>query len=423
MTNYTSADDYLQDLARRSALPAGFAVSTLALDFTPREVDARAQMNLTLLLPAEPTPLFAAAFTRNRIAGAPVLIGRERLAEPFLRGILINNKIANVCAPGGREGAEMLLEALAGQLGGRAQEYWAASTGVIGWRLPAGEMREALPALAEGLQTGSALDAARAIMTTDSYAKVRGAELGGGRITGIAKGAGMIEPNMGTMLAFVLTDIAVQREALREIWRECLDLSFNRISVDGDQSTSDMAVLVSSGRRDGVKVAEFRNALLAVCRDLAADIVRNGEGVGHVIRVRIRGAAGELAQGAAKAIVNSPLVKTAVYGNDPNVGRIVSAVGDYLSCAAPGADVSGLRVCLGGTEVFAGGSFRLDPDKEAELSRYLRECAQDPALKGYPQHQREVLIEVDLGGVGDELEVLGSDLTDQYIRENADYRS
>ena len=185
-----------------------------------------------------------------------------------------------------------------------------------------------------------------------------------------------------------------------------------------------MAVLVSSGRRDGPGVAEFRSALLVVCRDLAADIVRNGEGVGHVIRVRSRGGARDLAQGAAKAIVNSPLVKTAICGNDPNVGRIVSAVGDYLSSAAPGADSPDLRrVCLGGVEVFAGGSFRLDREKELSLSRYLKDCAQDPVLKGYPQHEKEVLIEVDLGGEGAEVEVLGSDLTYQYIRENADYRS
>lgn len=323
----------------------------------------------------------------------------------------------------------MLLAELAGQTGGGPGEFWAASTGVIGWRLPAEEMRKALPGLVRGLQKESVLPAARAIMTTDSYPKLRSAEVGGGRITGIVKGAGMIEPNMGTMLGFLLTDIAVERETLRRIWRECVEESFNRISVDGDQSTSDMAVLASSGRIGGVDAADFQRALLAVCRELAADVVRNGEGVGHVIRVVCRGAARELVRGAAKAIVNSPLIKAAVYGNDPNVGRIVSAVGDYLGSAAPGApgapavDVSALTVSLGGAEVFREGGFRLDRDKEEFLSSYLIKCAQDPALKGYPQHEREVLIEVDLGGKGGAVEVLGADLTDQYIRENADYRS
>ena len=432
MTAYSSENDYLQDLERRGALPEGFAVSTASLEFSPREKEGRAAMNLTLLLLDEPSPLFAGVFTRNRVAGAPVLIGRERLAEPSLRGLLVNNKIANVCVPGGREAAEMLLAELAGQTGGKAEEFWAASTGVIGWRLPAEEMRAALPGLVRSLQTESVLPAARAIMTTDSYAKVRRAEVGGGSITGIAKGAGMIEPNMGTMLAFLLTDIAVEREVLRRIWRECVEESFNRISVDGDQSTSDMAVLASSGRIYGVDAADFQSAMLTVCRDLAADVVRNGEGVGHVIRVRCRGAAPPLAQGAAKAIANSPLVKAAIYGNDPNVGRIISAVGDFLSTAAPAApaalgaastDVSALTVSLGGAEVFREGRFRLDRDKEEFLSNYLRECAQNPVVKGYPQHDREVLIEVDLGGEGDAVEVLGADLTDQYIRENADYRS
>jgi glutamate N-acetyltransferase/amino-acid N-acetyltransferase len=425
MTAYSCRNDYLKDLEDRAALPAGFAVSTAALEFSPREIEGSARMNLTLIALDEPTPLFAAGFTTNRVAGAPVLIGRKRLAEPRLRGVLINNKVANVCAPGGREDAESLLAALAGLAGGRPEEYWAASTGVIGWRLPAEAMRAALPGLAAGLRKESALPAARAIMTTDSYPKLRGAELGGGRITGIVKGAGMIEPNMGTMLAFLLTDIAVDREALRRIWRECLEASFNSISVDGDQSTSDLALIMSSGRIPGVDAADFRAALLAVCRELAADIVRNGEGVGHVIRVVARGADAVLARGAAKAIVNSPLVKTAVWGNDPNVGRIVSAVGDFLSgaAAAAGTGAADLAVSLGGVEVFRSGSFRLDRDKEASLSRYLRDCAQDPAVKGYPQHDREVLIELDLGGKGGAVEVLGSDLSEQYVRENADYRS
>lgn len=236
----------------------------------------------------------------------------------------------------------------------------------------------------------------------------------------------MIEPNMGTMLAFLLTDLAVSPAFLRECLEECVGQSFNRISVDGDQSTSDMAVALSSGRRPAPRPAAFRRALLGVCRRLAEDVVRNGEGVGHVLRACVRGAASDaLAAGAGKAVVNSPLVKTAVFGNDPNVGRIVAALGDYFGSLGRGEgfDLGRLRVRLGGTEIFRDGVFCLDLRKENRLAEYLRRAAQDPALKGYPQHDRTVDIDVELGGGRGEAEVLGSDLSYEYVRENAEYRS
>jgi len=197
--------------------------------------------------------------------------------------------------------------------------------------------------------------------------------------------------------------------------------------VDGDQSTSDMAVAFSSRRKPAVPRREFRRALLEVCRALAEDIVRNGEGVAHVIRVVLRGFAEPLALGLGKAVVNSPLVKTAVFGNDPNVGRIVAALGDHLS-AAPGAEglkIEQLTVRLGGIPLYEGGAFRLSPVKERALASYLRRCAMDPSLKGFPPHERRVQIEVERSGRsgGPEVEVLGADLSGEYVRENADYRS
>jgi glutamate N-acetyltransferase/amino-acid N-acetyltransferase len=299
-----------------------------------------------------------------------------------------------------------------------------ASTGIVGWKLPVREIKAALPLLVEGLHRESALPLARAIMTTDSYPKIHREQVGQGCILGVAKGAGMIEPNMGTMLVFLLTDVRMDREQLSRCLGDGVEKTFNRISVDGDQSTSDMALLIASAAKPAVAEEEFRAALEKVCARLAEDVVRNGEGVGHVIRVCVAGARDEkLAAAAGKAVVNSPLVKTAVFGNDPNVGRIVSALGDFSDSARLALDLTRLRVSMGGVEIFADGCFRLDTEKESRLNRYLKECALDPTARGFPAHDRQVVLEIDLGCGQARAEVLGADLSYQYVKENADYRS
>jgi glutamate N-acetyltransferase/amino-acid N-acetyltransferase len=427
MSRYASAEQYLGALSRRSALPEGFCAAAASLTFTPREKPKPLPMNLALILLDEPTASFAARYTSNRFAGAPVLIGRERLGEPRLRGVLVNNKIANVGTAGGVEEARSILRALGELLDAPERQLLPASTGIVGWGLPVAEILSTLPALAAGLQRRSLLPVARAIMTTDSYPKLRRARVGTGSIVGVAKGAGMIEPALATMLVFLLTDLDISRSALREELARCAEASFNRISVDGDQSTSDMVVALSSRRKPAVPRRAFREALLAVCRSLAEDIVRNGEGVGHVIRVRLRGLPEPLALGLGKAVVNSPLVKTAVFGNDPNVGRILSALGDHLSVGPQGAglELGELTVRMGGIPLYEGGAFRLGPGKEQALAGYLRQCALDPSGKGFPPHERRVEIEVERRGRrgGAQVEVLGADLSYEYVRENADYRS
>jgi glutamate N-acetyltransferase/amino-acid N-acetyltransferase len=427
MSSYTSAERYLGALARRSALPEGFCAAASSLTFTPKERPKPLPMNLALILLDQPTASFAARYTSNRLAGAPVLIGRERLEESRVRGVLVNNKIANVGAPNGVAEARAILQALGELLGTPERQLLPASTGIIGWALPVAEILSTLPVLAAGLQRRSLLPVARAIMTTDAYPKLRRARVGTGSIVGVAKGAGMIEPALATMLVFLLTDLEIGRSVLREELARCAEESFNRISVDGDQSTSDMVVALSSRRKPAVPRRAFREGLAAVCRALAQDIVRNGEGVGHVIRVRLRGLPERLALGLGKAVVNSPLVKTAVFGNDPNVGRILSALGDHLSAAPDGAsfELGELSVRLGGITLYEGGAFRLDPGKERALSGYLRRCAMEPGRKGYPQHERCVEIEIERRGRkgGATLEVCGADLSYEYVRENADYRS
>ena len=421
-------------LAAQAALPAGFRVGTARFEFTPAEAPKPARMTLTLLALDRPTADFAAVFTKNAFPGAPVIIGRRRLGEPTLGAIIINNKISNVCAPGGVETSERVCAETARLLGLAPTQVLPSSTGVIGWGLPVDAMVAALPSAVAALAGGSILPAAEGIVTTDLYPKIRRAAVGAGSIVGIAKGAGMIEPNLATMLVYLLTDLAVPRTALRAMLTRAVGPSFNSISIDSDTSTSDTVVVVSSGVVPCPDLAAFEAALTQVCRELAGDVVRNGEGVRHVIRVQVTGAAdAALASALGKAIVNAPLFKCAVAGNDPNVGRLVQAIGKHVGAHAPGTDLSRLCVRMGGIEIFAGGVFQLNPEKETALVAHLRSAelyASAPPKDGvfapaidFPPHERCVEIEVDLGAGRAAATVLGGDLTHEYVSENADYRS
>ena len=462
METYSNRESYLEALLHRGALPEGFRAASVPLSFYPREktVALPMRMNLTAILLEEPTIVYAGLFTRNAVAGAPVRLGRAMLAEAEerevpVRGVLINNRIANVCAPGGEDAAREVLAAFEAAVaetrsiadgspagpGGRrgaAGRFFPASTGIIGWELPVRDMCAACKTLAAELaarraaglsaggsapgEYGNALSAAEGIMTTDAYPKIRSRRVGEGRITGIAKGAGMIEPNMGTMLVFLTTDIALSRGEADTALRRAAERSFNRITVDSDQSTSDMALLLSSNRRRA-DPGDFTRALEEVCADLARDIVRNGEGTKHVLEVGVHAALTEAeAVDFGKAVCNSPLVKTAVFGNDPNVGRILMAVGDYAGNAGLDLDTGALEVAIGGTPVFTKGSFRLTDEIEAKLSGYLKGAAFDNS-GGFPPHHRTVEITLSLGRGSEGAVVWGSDLSYDYVKENADYRS
>jgi glutamate N-acetyltransferase / amino-acid N-acetyltransferase len=422
-------------LAEQAALPAGFRVGVARFGFTPAEAPKPSKMTLTLVALDSPTADFAAVFTRNAFPGAPIIVGRGRLGQPALAAIIVNNKISNVCAPGGVEAAERVCGETARLLGCRQSEVLPSSTGVIGWGLPVEAMIGALPAAVGALRGGSILPAAEGIVTTDLYPKIRRAAVGAGSIVGIAKGAGMIEPNMATMLVYILTDVAVPRRELQEMLSAAVEPTFNSISIDSDTSTSDTAALVSSGRVACPDLGAFGRALTGVCRDLAEDVVRNGEGVRHVIRVSVLNAADfRAARALGKAVVNAPLFKCAVAGNDPNVGRLVQAIGKHVGSLAQGIDLSGMVLRMGGVEIFSGGAFRLDPAKESALVAHLRAAQlyeSAPPKDGvfsapvdFPAHERCVEIEVDLGGTGGgSAVVLGADLTHEYVSENADYRS
>ena len=388
-----------------------------------------------------------------------------------------HTQISNVC-PGGGGGdggvgdAEQVCEAVAKSMGfPTGNLVLPSSTGVIGWRLPVQAIIDVVvrlfaplvwhdgrgyvcmpgvhrsgstppppnthtqPKVLTTLQSKSIMPAAAGIITTDRYPKVRGAAVGGGRIVGIAKGAGMIEPNLATMLVYILTDLAVPREVLRAWLPEVVGGSFNCISVDSDQSTSDTVALISSGK---VPIAEAdypqaKAALAEIARSLAEDIVRNGEGTNHVIEVTVSNAPSlALARALGRHVVNSPLLKCAVAGNDPNVGRLAAAVGSYVGNNDVGVSLDQCRLLMGGKVVFKGGAFDLNPEKEAFLVEHMKSAQLEPgpltmesgAHIAFPPHERNVKVEVDLGQPnGVSLTVYGSDLTYAYVTENADYRS
>jgi glutamate N-acetyltransferase/amino-acid N-acetyltransferase len=417
-----------------AALPRGFRVGTTRFDFVPVEVPKPATMRLTLIALDQPTPDFAAVFTKNAFPGAPVILGRRRLAEPTLGAILVNNKISNVCAPAGVEASERLCRAVAERLGIAETAVLPSSTGVIGWSLPVDAMISALPEAHASLASESILPAAEGIVTTDLYPKIRRADCFGGSIVGIAKGAGMIEPNLATMLVYVLTDIAVPRDRLRAMLSRVVDVTFNRMSIDSDTSTSDTVVLVSSGKVPCTDEARFEEELRRVCADLTEDIVRNGEGVHHVIRVTVSSAPSEeIARAIGKSVVNAPLFKCAVAGNDPNVGRLVQAVGKYVGAHHPELGLAQTSMRLGGITIVRNGEFFLDPTKESALVAHLRNAELYPSGTpengvfrpgvDYPPHERSVEVEIDLGLGPATSTVLGADLTHEYVSENADYRS
>jgi glutamate N-acetyltransferase/amino-acid N-acetyltransferase len=433
-STFSSAALHRAWLETQAPLPAGFRVGTSSFAFTPFEAPKPARMNLTLIALDRPTPDFAAVFTRNAFPGAPIIVGRQRLGEPTLGALVVNNKISNVCAPDGVAAAERVCAAVAGGLGLEPRQVLPSSTGVIGWRLPVEAMLAAVPAAVATLAPGSALPAAQGIMTTDLYPKVRRAQVGAGSIVGFAKGAGMVEPNMATMLVYLLTDLAVPRESLRGALRRAVNRSFNLITVDSDTSTSDTVLALSSGAVPCPDAAAFEAALLTVCRDLAEDVVRNGEGVHHVVRITARGCPNDIvAHGVAKSVANAPLVKSAICGNDPNVGRIVMAIGKHLGAHHPAVEVGAMKLTLGGETIFDGGAFRLDPAKEKALVEHLEQAEMYASAAprdgvftppvSFPPHERAVELVIDLGAGPAEVTVLGADLTHEYVSENADYRS
>ncbi|MFQ5763579.1 MAG: bifunctional glutamate N-acetyltransferase/amino-acid acetyltransferase ArgJ [Rhodospirillales bacterium] len=361
----------------------------------------------------------AGVFTRSLTASAPVQWCRKALAGGQARGLVVNAANANAFTGAhGMEAVERTVEAVADQLACRPSKIFAASTGVIGEPLSYEKIIGALPGLKAELSPNAWEAAAKAIMTTDTFPKgaTRTAAIGGVEVTinGIAKGSGMIAPDMATMLAFAFTDATLPAPVLQALLADAVDRSFNRITVDSDTSTSDSVLLFATGAggehrpiedaADG-GLDDFRAALSALTLDLAHQVVRDGEGASRFIAVTVTGAETDAAaRRIAFAIANSPLVKTAVAGADANWGRIIMAVGKAGEKVAP----EKLSVAIGGVPVARGGG-AVPGYAETPVARHM---------KG-----DEIAIDVDVGVGGGRATVWTCDLTHGYIEINADYRT
>ncbi len=377
-------------------LPAGFLAHSASIGIKDDSPDFA-------LVAADRACSASAVFTRSRFAGPSVTLSRAHAADGRLRAVVVVSKNANVATgPGGADDARELAAGVARALGCPPEEVLVASTGVIGRRYPMDRVRAHLDALVP--PTDAALDpVARAIMTTDTHPKTASAPAGAATVVGVAKGVGMIEPDMATMLAFVFTDAEVEPEVLDRVFRRVVDRTFNCLSVDTDTSTSDTAAVLASGAAGPVDEADLEAALDAVCLDLTRQLAADGEGAETLLVVTADGARDDAqAKRVAKAIVNSPLVKTAVHGADPNWGRIAMAIGKCQDDTD--IDPEAVVIRIGARELYPAPA---GPDELAALEAYLR--------------GDEVTIHVSLG-IGDgAATVYGCDLTDGYVRINADY--
>lgn len=333
-------------------LPLGFRYSALYAGI--RKVK---RLDLALIVSGAPASA-AAVYTTNRVQAAPVRLSKKHLeiSGGTARAVLVNAGNANCATRTGDRVSLATAKAAARALKCPVEQVLPSSTGVIGVELDPALITSALPALVEGLSEERFLDAADAILTTDTVRKVAGAEVDGIRIAGMTKGSGMIHPNMATTLAYVMTDAAIAPALLRKILSRVVNVSYNRLSVDGDMSTNDTLLVLANGASGrtvtSATAARFEKALAGVCQSLARQIARDGEGARKLIEIEVTGAKTNAgAARIARAIANSPLVKTAIAGSDANWGRILCAAG-YSGAAFEPSDVDillqGVRVCRKG---------------------------------------------------------------------------
>jgi glutamate N-acetyltransferase/amino-acid N-acetyltransferase len=388
--------------------PLGFRAAAVASGIKPDRLD------LALVVADRPSAA-AGVFTANRVQAAPVLVSREHLGAGRARAIVVNAGCANAAtgAPGLGD-ARAMAAAVAAAVGCEAREVVVASTGVIGVPLPMDKLRAGIARAAAALSVEAGPEAARAIMTTDTRPKEIRVEVPLGSTTavigGMAKGAGMIAPNLATLLAFFTTDAAVPKDLLQPALREAVGDSLNRITVDGDTSTNDCAVILASGARPGAGVAEggtfnaFRRGLVEASHLLAEMLVRDGEGVTRIAEVRVEGArSGAEADRVARVVAESPLVKTALHGGDPNWGRILAAVG---RCGVE-LDADRVAIWIGDVWVAEGGHAREYEEKDA-----AKAMQEDP-----------VRFRIRLGEGGATGWIWTTDLSHGYVDINAHYRS
>ena len=361
----------------------------------------------------------AATFTNNRVKAAPVYTTMNHLENGILHGIIVNSGNANACAPNGSEHAEAMCAAAAAVTGRQAEDFAVASTGVIGVELNIKAIQDSVPALASALSIGGSQSAAEAIMTTDTVMKEIAVEttIGGKivRLGAICKGAGMICPNMGTMLCFITSDCAITSDMLTAALHEVVPRTFNRVTVDGDTSTNDACMVLCNGsagnplidwKDDNYNI--FKDALMYVCTYMARAIAADGEGASHLLTCTVSGSRSEeAAERLAKAVVGSMLVKDAMFGADANWGRVLCAMGYSRAPFRPDRVDASFYSSAGKIQVCKDGS--------------AVEFDEDLAKKILSEHEVSIIINVNEGDYT--ATCWGCDLTYDYVRINGDYRT
>ncbi|MEM9041205.1 MAG: bifunctional glutamate N-acetyltransferase/amino-acid acetyltransferase ArgJ [Actinomycetota bacterium] len=382
-----------------TSLPSGFSCHVA-------NVGIKDETDDFVVVVADRSAAAAGVFTRSRFSGPSVDISRANVANGEAQAVVVISKNANVAnGERGRQDADELVAGVAARLGVAPRDVLVASTGVIGRTYPMDAIRAGLAAMPDALASTDAVAVARGIMTTDTTAKTAEATVGesDARIVGVAKGVGMIEPKMATHISLLFTDAEIASSDLDAAFRRVVDRTFNCVSIDTDTSTSDTSVVLASGDAGPVDLTAFEKALYDVCLELTKQIARDGEGANSLIEVVVDEAADAAqARRVGKAIVNSPLVKTAVHGGDPNWGRVAMAIGKCEDDTDVDADSVVIR--FGDTEVYP---HLLDDVALASLSSYMR--------------SDHVVIHVSLRTGDAAATVYGCDLSDEYVRFNADY--
>jgi glutamate N-acetyltransferase / amino-acid N-acetyltransferase len=383
-----------------------------ALPFSPRGFRSGAKnlgirdATLDFTVIASDVPATAAAmFTQSRFCGAAITVGREHVANGQLQAFVINSKNANVAT--GEQGLaniRQIVELVAHELHIDPSDVLPSSTGVIGWQLPIEKMCAGIVGIGQEVREDQLHLSAQAIMTLDTHPKIRTRRIGEAILVGMAKGIGMIEPNMATMLSYFVTDASIPADLLKKMLKEVVDTSFNCLSVDTDTSTSDTVAIMANGLAGAVPLDEFQQAFQEMAIDLTKDLASDGEGATKLLEVNVKDASSAAqAKRIAKSIVNSPLVKTAVFGADPNWGRIAMAIGrcDEQQDIMP----ENVSIAFGDLMVYQGQP--LPEDRLPELKTYLQ--------------QSEIAIHVSLGLGASSATVWGCDLSHEYVKINSEY--
>jgi glutamate N-acetyltransferase/amino-acid N-acetyltransferase len=396
-----------QNQKHRNIIVPGFTFAVM-----PAGIKKSGDKDLALIYSENPA-VTAGVFTTNRVKAAPVQLAIKNISSQKAQAVIINSGNANACTgEKGMADAEEVIKKTAAELGIPPELVYVSSTGIIGRPLPMEQFRSALGGLVSHLSPSSLTDAASAIMTTDTFPKLscKNITVGGkkGTIAAIAKGAGMICPNMATMLCFIVTDIAINRFALDSALKEAADHSFNRLSIDNDMSTNDTVMIMANGHlknkvitKQSSDFRKFKGALNELSYDLARMIARDGEGATKLIEVIVKGARTEEDAGKiASSVANSMLVKTAVYGRDPNWGRIMAAVG------YSGVEINETTIDISMNKV--------------KLARKGIGTNNDLAARK-ALSSNEIIITIDVGAGSETAKALTCDITEGYIKINAHY--